>query len=58
VSWELEPKDGATQVMFRHGGWPKKYSDEEWASVNFVWGQIVGRLKAYAESGKPQPFFP
>ncbi|MGH2684673.1 MAG: SRPBCC family protein [Actinomycetota bacterium] len=58
VTWTLEPKDGGTRVLFRHGGWPKKYSDEEWASVNFVWGQIVGRLKGYAESGKPQPFFP
>jgi hypothetical protein len=29
----------------------------QYAHVNWVWGQIVGRLKAYAETGQPQPFF-
>lgn len=25
--------------------------------MNYTWGQIVGRLKAYAETGKPDPYF-
>lgn len=58
VSWSLEPKDGGTMLMFRHGGWAKSYPEAEWAGVNFVWGQVVAHLKAYAESGKPKPFFP
>lgn len=58
VSWTLEPKDGGTALLFRHGGWAKSYPEIEWAGVNFVWGQVVGHLKAYAETGKPAPFFP
>jgi hypothetical protein len=34
------------------------YPRDESAHVNFIWGQVVGRLKAYAETGQPQPFFP
>ena len=58
VSWSLEPKDGGTTVLFRHGGWAKDYPEPQWASVNFVWGQVLAHLKAYAETGKPKPFFP
>ena len=32
------------------------YPIAEVGSVNFTWGQVVGRLKAYAETGTPQPF--
>jgi uncharacterized protein YndB with AHSA1/START domain len=58
VRWDLRPKDGSgTMVLFQHAGWGEDYPDEEFAGVNFVWGQVVGRLKAYAETGRPQPFF-
>ena len=58
ISWELSPADGGgTRVLFRHGGWPADYPEGDRAAVNFVWGQVVGRLKGYAESGTPQPFF-
>jgi uncharacterized protein YndB with AHSA1/START domain len=58
VSWMLEAKDGGTALLFRHGGWPKGYPEGDWAGVNFVWGQVVSHLKAYAETGRPAPFFP
>jgi uncharacterized protein YndB with AHSA1/START domain len=57
VSWEMEPSDGGTKFLFRHGGWSDEYPDTDWASVNWVWGQVVGRLKGYTETGGPQPFF-
>jgi uncharacterized protein YndB with AHSA1/START domain len=55
--WEMEPAQAGTSFLFRHGGWSDDYPEREWASVNWVWGQVVGRLKGYAETEKPQPFF-
>jgi uncharacterized protein YndB with AHSA1/START domain len=58
VSWELGPgPDGSgTHIMFRHEGWADDYPEHDYAGVNFVWGQVVARLKAYAETGESQPF--
>jgi|SRR5579864_3299012 len=60
VTWELQPGStpGHTVLLFSHTGWPADYPREEFAHVNFTWGQIVARLQAYAESGQPQPYFP
>lgn len=60
VSWELRPAPtpGETTLLFSQTGWPADYPPQEFAHVNFTWGQIVARLKAYAESGQPQPYFP
>jgi uncharacterized protein YndB with AHSA1/START domain len=59
VEWDIRPgKDGAHDVLFNHAGWPAELPAEELASVNYTWGRVVGRLKAYAESGKPDPYFP
>ena len=59
VTWELRPAPnaGETSLLFAHSGWGEDYPREEYAHVNYTWGQIVGRLKAYAETGQPQPFF-
>jgi uncharacterized protein YndB with AHSA1/START domain len=57
ISWELVASDNGTNLLFRHGGWSDGYAERDWAGVNWVWGQVVGRLKGYAESGDPQPFF-
>ena len=59
LTWELRPapNTGETSIMFRHAGFGDDYGDEQYAHVNWVWGQIIGRLKAYAETGQPQPFF-
>jgi hypothetical protein len=51
------PDGAGTRLLFRHAGWPDDYSEQEFASVNFVWGQILARLKGYCETGRPQPFF-
>ena len=57
IEWEVEPSEvGGTNVMFRHAGWADDYPDRDYASVSFVWGQVLARLKAYLESGQAQPF--
>jgi hypothetical protein len=44
----------ARPYNFRHAG----FSDEEEAGrVAYTWGQIMVSLKAYAESGRPDPVF-
>jgi uncharacterized protein YndB with AHSA1/START domain len=59
VSWDIKPgKDGGQEVTFNHDGWPEELPAAELASVNYRWGRIVGRLKKYAETGQPAPFFP
>ena len=58
VTWEIVPaKEGGQEVRFSHEGWPADLPQGELASVNYVWGRIVGRLKKYAETGEPAPFF-
>jgi uncharacterized protein YndB with AHSA1/START domain len=58
VTWEIVPaKEGGQEVRFSHEGWPAELPQGDLASVNYVWGRIVGRLKKYAETGKPVPFF-
>ena len=61
VIWDIKPaKDGgeSREVTFNHEGWPEELPAADLASVNYTWGRIVGRLKKYAETGKPAPFFP
>jgi uncharacterized protein YndB with AHSA1/START domain len=57
VSWKMEPSEAGTGLLFRHSGWSDGYPERDWAGVNWVWAQVVARLKGYAESGEPQPFF-
>ena len=59
VTWEIAvTKEGGQEVRFCHGGWSDKVPQGDLASVNYTWGRIAGRLKKYAETGKPAPFFP
>ena len=57
VTWTLKPgRDGeGTTVEFRMGNLAA-YPDEAVGSVNYTWGQVVARLKGYAETGKAQPY--
>lgn len=59
VTWTLEPGShaGKTKVEFRMGDLTG-YPEADVGTVNYTWGQVVARLKGYAESGKPQPYFP
>jgi uncharacterized protein YndB with AHSA1/START domain len=54
IRWDVESRDGGSTVAFRHDG----FSDEEEAGrVAFTWGEIMARLKEYAESGRANPVF-
>lgn len=57
VTWELSAATiGATDVLFRHDGWPDDYPELEYAKVSYTWARILGALKAFAETGAIQPF--
>jgi hypothetical protein len=54
VRWDVEPRDDGAAVRFRHSG----LGDEDEAGmVAYTWGQVMVRLKEYAESGRPNPVF-
>lgn len=59
VTWMLSPgsEPGKTKVEFRMGNLGG-YPVEQVGTVNYTWGQVVARLKGYAETGTPQPFLP
>jgi uncharacterized protein YndB with AHSA1/START domain len=54
VRWDVEARDDGTTVSFRHAGFS---DDEEAGRVAYTWGQIMARLKEYAETGSPHPVF-
>ncbi len=59
ITWEIVPAtDGGHEVRFSHTGWADDVPPEILGAVNYSWGQIVGRLKKYAETGHPDPFIP
>jgi hypothetical protein len=53
IRWDVEEREGGSTVSFRHAGFP----DDEVGSVAYTWGQIMVKLKQYAETGKPDPVF-
>ena len=55
VRWDVEAREGGSTVGFRHVGFA---DDEEAGRVAYTWGQIMVRLKEYAETGIPNPVFP
>lgn len=58
VSWELTSGNAArTTLLFQHGNWPPDFAQAELASTAYNWALILRALKAYAESGRPQPVF-
>ena len=58
VTWDIHPADnGQTSVTFKHANWPPSVSADDLGSINFTWGMVVDRLREYAETGKPVPYF-
>jgi uncharacterized protein YndB with AHSA1/START domain len=56
--WRLEDNPeahGGTRIHMRHVDWTP--DNPMLGIVTVGWGQIFANLKAYVESGKPQPFF-
>jgi uncharacterized protein YndB with AHSA1/START domain len=54
VRWDVEPRDDGSTVSFRHAGFT---DDEAAGQVAYTWGQIMARLKEYAETGRANPVF-
>lgn len=59
ITWTLAPgaNGTGTKLEFRMGNLAA-YPDAAVGTVNYTWGQVVARLKGYAETGTPQPLFP
>lgn len=55
IKWTLTPKDGSTTVHFAHEGW--RGDEGPFPSSALTWGQLMGTLKDYAETGAPAPLF-
>ncbi len=54
VRWDVDARDDGSTVSFRHAGFS---DDEEAGRVSYTWGQIMVRLKEYAETGRANPVF-
>src|SRR5262245_43079650 len=57
IRWEVgpNPEGPGTRLMFEHGGYEP--DNPVIPIVTPAWAQIILRLKGYAETGRPQPFF-
>ena len=52
--WEVDARDGGSTVRFRHAGFG---DDWESGAVAYTWGQVMVKLKQYAETGRADPVF-
>ena len=57
IRWEIgdNPDATGTRLQFSHRGYDA--DNPVIPIVTPAWAQIILRLKAYAETGQPQPFF-
>ena len=57
VAWVIDanPDGPGTRLRFRHRDFDSANPIID--IVTPAWAQIIGRLKAYVETGEPQPFF-
>ena len=57
MTWEFEDDENSTRVRFTYavGGYSASGLDEIAPAVDVVIGEALGRLKAYVETGKPEP---
>jgi uncharacterized protein YndB with AHSA1/START domain len=53
LEWRVEAVEGGTLLSLRHGDW--KAQTDYCISCNTMWGNLMFKLKAYVESGIPQP---
>lgn len=55
VSFDIFTEGDVTSVLFTHDGW--KSTRKSFPFIAYSWAQILPRLKGFAETGRPQPFF-
>ena len=56
VTWQLEPVQNGTRVVFTHDGFVKK--DEVFEQTRGNWNYFLTSLKSYLETGKGTPGVP
>jgi uncharacterized protein YndB with AHSA1/START domain len=54
IAFDLEERDGATQVSFAHLGWPE--SNEHFRVSSFCWAMYLRLLKRFVEHGEVVPY--
>ena len=57
MTWEFDDAEGGTRVRFSYavGGYMDGGLDQIAGGVDFVIGEALTRLKAYVETGNPEP---
>jgi uncharacterized protein YndB with AHSA1/START domain len=55
IIWDLLPNPRGTMLCFRHANWRRVAP--LFAICNTTWGELMHRIKAYAEGGRPGPHF-
>ena len=57
MTWEFADAEGGTRVVFTYavGGYSKDGLDSIAPAVDFVIGEALDRLKAYVDTGSPEP---
>ena len=53
LTWIVEPADGGSRLRFTQSGW--RAMTDMVAACNSTWGELMYRLKAYAEGKNPGP---
>ncbi|MBZ5578321.1 MAG: SRPBCC domain-containing protein [Acidobacteriia bacterium] len=53
LTWQIAPVEGGSILQFRHGGW--RAETRLLAICNSSWGELMHRIKAYAEGKNPGP---
>jgi len=53
LTWKLSPQNGGTVVRFSHSNW--KDASEFYDTCNSTWGELMHRLRDYAEGKNPGP---
>jgi uncharacterized protein YndB with AHSA1/START domain len=53
LTWKVDHENGATMLRFEHGGW--KSVTDFFAMCNSTWGELMFRLKDFAEGKDPGP---
>ncbi|HET6171331.1 MAG TPA: SRPBCC domain-containing protein [Gaiellales bacterium] len=54
IRWDVEPREGGCTVSFRHADFR---DDADAGHAAYTWGQIMTRLKEFAETTRPDPVF-
>jgi uncharacterized protein YndB with AHSA1/START domain len=55
LTWNIAREDGASVLRFTHSGW--KSVTEYYTGCNSAWGELIYRLKDYAEGKDPGPLW-